>query len=133
MEQVFTKIASKIAAIAGKPVTFAVAIGLLVLWGMSGPFLGFSDTWQLIVNTTTTIVTFLMVFLIQNSQNRDSAAMQAKLDEVIRAIDRARDEYIGIEHLTDEEIDRIRAALERECGEEDAPSHETIARMLARR
>ena len=85
---------------------------------MTGPIFGYSDTWQLIINTATTIVTFLMVFLIQNSQNRDAAAMQAKLDELLRAIDDARGQFIGIEHLTDSQIEDIRAALEREVGKE---------------
>src|SRR6185503_10228678 len=80
-----------------------------------------SDTWQLVINTTTTIVTFLMVFLIQNSQNRDGAAIQAKLDELLRAVDKARGAFIGIEHLTDKEIEKIRDALERETGNKSTP------------
>jgi low affinity Fe/Cu permease len=91
-----------------------------VVWGITGPVFGWSDTWQLIVNTGTTIVTFLMVFLIQNSQNRDAAAMQAKLDELLRAVESAREGFVGIEHRTDEEIEELRAALEREvAGAED--------------
>jgi low affinity Fe/Cu permease len=83
---------------------------------VTGPVFRYSDTWQLVINTTTTIVTFLMVFLIQNSQNRDGAAIQAKLDELLRAVDKARGAFIGIEHLTDKEIEKIRVALERETG-----------------
>jgi len=135
MDRIFTRIATAIAGFAGQPIAFVIAILAIVLWGVSGPLFGFSDTWQLVVNTTTTIITFLMVFLIQNSQNRDAAAMQAKLDELLRAIDNARGEFIGIEHLTDREVEKIRADLERECGQSDgegAPSHKSIERMSDR-
>ena len=84
MEKLFTKIANAVAHAAGKPVTFILLLRDHLLWAVSGPLFGFSDTWQLIINTGTTIITFLMVFLIQNTQNRDSAALQAKLDELIR-------------------------------------------------
>jgi low affinity Fe/Cu permease len=101
---------------------------------VTGPLFGFSETWQLVINTGTTIVTFLMVFLVQNSQNRDSAAIQAKLDELIRAIDTARAEFIGIEHMTDAEIQEIRSALESECGQEPRrPPHHALDRLLGRR
>ena len=86
---------------------------MIVIWAVTGPLFHYSDTWQLVINTGTTIVTFLMVFLIQNSQNRDGAAMQAKLDELLRAVDKAREQFIGIEHLTDQQIELVRAALER--------------------
>src|SRR5690242_21950649 len=89
------------------------AVAIIVVWAISGPMFHYSDTWQLIINTGTTIVTFLMVFLIQNSQNRDAAAMQAKLDELLRAVDKAREQFIGIEHLTDTQIELVRSALER--------------------
>ena len=114
MNKLFTHIANAVASAAGKPLTFVVALGIIVVWGVSGPVFGWSDTWQLVVNTGTTIVTFLMVFLIQNSQNRDGAAMQAKLDELLRAVEGARDGFIGIEHLTDTEIEKLRKALEDE-------------------
>jgi low affinity Fe/Cu permease len=95
---------------------------------------GYSDTWQLVVNTATTIVTFLMVFLIQNSQNRDAAAIQAKLDELIRASDGARDQFIGIEHLTDVEIEAVRSLLEWQFGGEiPALSAERSVANLQRR
>ena len=87
--------------------------------GGDGPLFHFSDTWQLVVNTGTTIITFLMVFLIQNSQNRDGAAMQAKLDELLRAVDKAREQFIGIEHLTDRQIELMRTALERNSKNHD--------------
>ncbi len=114
LDRMFTIVAGRIAALAGQPVAFIVAVLLIVGWGLTGPVFGFSDTWQLIVNTSTTIVTFLMVFLIQNSQNRDAAALQAKLDELIRAMEGARNEFIGIEHRSDIEIEAIRAAIEAE-------------------
>ena len=114
MEQLFTKIATRIANLSGRPLTFVVAVLLILVWGATGPLFDYSDTWQLVVNTTTTIVTFLMVFLIQNSQNRDAAAMQAKLDELLRAVPKARPEFVGIEHLCDREIDEIRDYLEKE-------------------
>ena len=82
-----------------------LALVLVVVWAITGPLFGFSETWQLVINTGTTIVTFLMIFLVQNSQNRDSAAIQAKLDELIRSVEAARAEFIGIEHLTDAEIE----------------------------
>ncbi len=119
MDRQFTRIANVIAMAAGKPLTFIIAIVIVIVWGISGPVFHYSDTWQLVINTGTTIVTFLMVFLIQNSQNRDAAAMQAKLDEILRAIDDARDSFIGIEHLTDTEIEKRRADLEKECGQSD--------------
>ena len=107
----FTRFAKRTAQLSGRPPAFGLAAGLVVLWGISGPLFGFSETWQLVINTGTTIVTFLMVFLIQNTQNRDNAALQAKLDELIR-VSRAKNEYIGIEHLSDKELEHILAALE---------------------
>ncbi|WP_037471578.1 MULTISPECIES: low affinity iron permease family protein [Sphingobium] len=114
MDRIFTLIATRIASAAGQPLTFALALGTIIVWGVTGPLFAYSDTWQLIINTGTTIVTFLMVFLIQNSQNRDAAAMQAKLDEIIRALDTAREQFIGIEHRSVAEVEAIRAAIEKE-------------------
>jgi low affinity Fe/Cu permease len=116
MNHIFNWCAARIAAFAGQAYAFVGATLLIVIWGITGPLFHYSDTWQLVINTTTTIVTFLMVFLIQNSQNRDGAAIQAKLDELLRAVDKARGAFIGIEHLTDKEIEKIRVALERETG-----------------
>ncbi len=115
MDRMFTRIAGRIAYWAGQPVTFMVAVSIILVWALCGPPFHYSDTWQLVVNTSTTIITFLMVFLIQNSQNRDGAAMQAKLDELLRAVEAARDEFVGIEHLTDQQIEQIRKALEEDC------------------
>lgn len=135
MDEIFTKIASKCARIMGQPFTFIICVALVVLWGASGPLLHYSDTWQLIVNTATTVLTFLAVFLIQNSQNRDGAAMQAKLDEILRSLDKARAEFVGIEHLTDAQIEAIRRALEqdiRDAGGKESLSVPTVERLLQR-
>jgi low affinity Fe/Cu permease len=116
MNRLFNWCAAGIAAFAGQSIAFVSAVLLILIWGITGPIFHYSDTWQLVINTATTIVTFLMVFLIQNSQNRDAAAMQAKLDELLRAVAKARGDFIGIEHMTDAEIEKIREALERETG-----------------
>ncbi len=111
----FSKAASATARATGKPITFVLCCVVIVLWAISGPLFGFSDTWQLIINTGTTIVTFLMVFLIQNTQNRDGAAIQAKLDELI-LVGAAPNRYIGIEDLTDEELAELRDMCKRRAG-----------------
>ncbi|WP_246666062.1 low affinity iron permease family protein [Aquamicrobium sp. LC103] len=111
MEAFFAHTANTVARFAGKPLTFIICCAVIALWATSGPILGFSDTWQLIINTSTTIVTFLMVFLIQNTQNRDGAAIQAKLDEIIRA-GRGKNEFIGIEHLPEHEVEEFRRRCE---------------------
>jgi low affinity Fe/Cu permease len=103
----FGHVADHVSRAAGHPITFVFCWLLIVVWGASGPMFHFSDTWQLVINTGTTIVTFLMVFLIQNSQNREGAALQAKLDELIRS-SAAQNAFIGIEHLTQEEVDAFR-------------------------
>ncbi len=115
MEKTFTRFANAVSRAAGRPLTFVVCCVSIILWGASGPLFGFSDSWQLMVNTTTTIITFLMVFLIQNTQNRDGAAIQAKLDELLRAVSDARNDFIGIEHLTERELAEILAEVEREA------------------
>jgi low affinity Fe/Cu permease len=120
MDRIFSRIASRMALWAGQPVAFVLALATILAWLVSGPLFQWSDTWQLVINTGTTIVTFLIVFLIQNAQNRDASAMQVKLDELIRAIATARNDYIGIEHLTDAEIGRIRDALEKDEGIDEA-------------
>src|SRR5512138_2470447 len=103
----FTRFAKWTAHATGRPGTFFLAFLIIVIWGVTGPIFGFSDTWQLVINTGTTIITFLMVFLIQNSQNRDSAAIQVKLDELIR-VGAAKNFLVGIEHLSDEELEELR-------------------------
>ena len=106
----FSFIARRIAVLAGRPLTFIIAVALIVLWGLSGPLFGFSDTWQLVVNTATTIITFLMVFLIQNTQNRDTEAIQVKLDELIRATQGAHNALLHLEEMDDEQVERYRAS-----------------------
>ena len=135
MRKFFNACATKISTAAGQPLTFVAAIAIIIVWAVSGPVFHYSDTWQLIINTGTTIVTFLMVFLIQNSQNRDAAAMQAKLDELLRAVDKAREKFIGIEHLTDQQIELIRTAIERHSNVESGKqktAEDTVDRLLDR-
>ena len=109
----FSRFAKLTSRITGKPVTFMIAFSIVVLWAITGPIFGFSDTWQLVINTGTTIVTFLMVFLIQNTQNRDSEAMQVKLDELIRATRGAQNALLDLEELEEDELDRIKASYEK--------------------
>lgn len=117
--RVFGDVANKTSTLAGRASTFAIAFAVVVIWAVTGPLFEYSDTWQLVINTGTTIVTFLMVFLIQNSQNRDSAAIQVKLDELIR-VSAAHNSFVGIEHLTDEELEEIRGKCERRAEAEKA-------------
>ena len=107
----FGDVANTVARSAGRPSAFALAVFVIVVWGVTGPFFGYSDTWQLIINTGTTVITFLMVFLIQNSQNRDNAAIQVKLDELIR-VSKVKNMFVGIEHLTEDELDDLREKSE---------------------
>ena len=103
----FSRFARWAARVAGHPVAFHLALLVIVLWAASGPFFQFSDTWQLVINTGTTIITFLMVFLIQNSQNRDTIAMQVKLDELVRAVHAARNSVLNLEDLDEEELETL--------------------------
>src|SRR5215216_4223177 len=104
----FTRAAKWASRAAGRPITFMIAVAIILLWAVTGPVFHFSDTWQLVINTGTTIVTFLMVFLIQNTQNRDSEAMQIKLDELIRATGGCHNAVLDIEELSEEELDRMK-------------------------
>ena len=137
MRKFFNLCATKISTAAGQPLTFIAAVTIIVVWAVTGPLFGYSDTWQLIINTGTTIVTFLMVFLIQNSTNRDAAAMQAKLDELLRAVANARGEFIGIEHMSEKQVEEIRAALEKETGAkkggDKVAAGDTLKKLLTRR
>jgi low affinity Fe/Cu permease len=133
----FGNLANQTSLAAGRASTFILAVGVVIVWAVSGPLFGFSDTWQLVINTGTTIVTFLMVFLIQNSQNRDSAAIQVKLDELIR-VGAARNSMVGIEHLTDDELEDIRTKCEaraasEKAGEKTVEEAEKNARRAAER
>ena len=128
IEKLFTRAANWVAHLAGLPSTFAICVLIVVAWAASGPFFGFSDTWQLVINTGTTIITFLMVFLIQNTQNRDGAAIQAKLDELIR-VSTGHNHFIGIEHLTESEVEAIRDKCEAAAKRHDRQ----IAEMAAKK
>jgi low affinity Fe/Cu permease len=109
----FSRFAKAAARYAGKPLTFMIVVLIIVVWAIAGPVFGFSDTWQLMINTGTTIITFLMVFLIQNTQNRDSEAMQVKLDELIRVTKGAQNALLDLEELEEEELDVIRDRYEK--------------------
>jgi len=126
----FSKFASAIAEWCGKPVTFVGAVAIVVTWAISGPFFGYSEAWQLVINTSTTIVTFLMVFVLQNSQNRDGKALQAKLDELILT-SQAQNKFVGIEKLDEKELremsqklakraECVQTAADKRVGEEEA-------------
>ncbi len=115
MRRFFSNLASRSSYWMGHPASFIIATLACVVWAISGPLFNYSDTWQLVINTATTVLTFLAVFLIQNSQNRDGAAIQAKLDEILIAVGKARNQLVGIENLSDAELTDIKAAIEREA------------------
>ena len=112
VNHLFAYVANWVARATGRPLTFILCCAAVVVWAATGPIFHFSDTWQLVINTGTTIVTFLMVFLIQNTQNREGAALQAKLDEIIRALEKAENRFIGLEQRDEEEITELRAEHE---------------------
>jgi low affinity Fe/Cu permease len=118
----FTAFAQKTAHLAGKPAAFMLAAATIVVWAVSGPLFGYSDTWQLVINTGTTIITFLMVFLIQNSQNRDSLAFQVKLDELIIKLHGAGNEIAGAEDLCDEDLEHLHETYRKRA----AHAHDTL-------
>ena len=109
MNRLFAQAANRVAYATGRPATFMLCCALVLVWAATGPMFHFSDTWQLVINTGTTIITFLMVFLIQNTQNREGAALQAKLDELIRALEEAQNRFIGLEQQDEEHIAELRA------------------------
>ena len=104
----FTRLTKWTSHATGRPITFVLAVSVIIAWAVTGPIFGFSDTWQLVINTGTTIVTFLMVFLIQSTQNRDGEAVQVKLDEIIRAITNAKNELLDLEELEEEDLNQVR-------------------------
>ena len=135
MAKFFSVIASRTAYWMGQPSAFIGATAACIIWAISGPIFNYSDTWQLVINTATTVLTFLAVFLIQNSQNRDGAAIQAKLDELLRAVSNARTQFIGIEHLNDRQIELIRSALEKQAAKlkgKQKSAEDTVDRLLDR-
>ena len=123
----FTSFAQKTAHLAGKPITFLLAAATIVVWAATGPLFGYSDTWQLVINTGTTIVTFLMVFLIQNSQNRDALAFQVKLDELIIKLKGAGNEIAGAEDLCDEDLEALHETYRKRA----AQAHDTLEKRRA--
>lgn len=126
MHEKFRTAAARIATVSGSPRSFSIAVFLVFAWAVSGPLFGFSDTWQLVINTGTTIITFLMVFLIQNAQNRDAVAVQLKLDELIRAVQGARMGMINIDQLSDDDLTRLRTQFQ-DLGNEDGGCEELEA------
>ncbi len=127
MSKFFAKFATAISTASGKPVTFVAALALVLVWAVSGPLFNYSETWQLVINTSTTIVTFLMVFVLQNSQNRDGKALQAKLDELI-LVSEAANRFVGIEKLDEKQLMEMSKELaeKADCVEEKA---EDVGRM----
>jgi len=124
----YSRFAKAAAHFCGRPPVFAIAVGIIVVWGATGPIFGFSDTWQLVINTGTTIVTFLMVFLIQNTQNRDTEAMQIKLDELIRATQGAHNALLDLEELEEKDLDKFRERYEqlaKRAHRQNAPDTDT--------
>ncbi len=135
MNKWFAKFAGRTSDITGSSWAFFVAIAVIFLWGVTGPLFNFSDTWQLVINTSTTIVTFLMVFLIQNTQNRDAKALHLKLDELIHVMSDANDELIDVEELSDEELRKIgiayaKLARSEHGGPGDEKAHQEIRDMI---
>jgi low affinity Fe/Cu permease len=126
LDSLFDRFAKWTSRIVGHPATFAAAVLIIVVWAITGPIFGFSNTWQLAINTGTTIITFLMVFLIQNTQTRDGTALQLKLDELIRAVEGAHNGFLDLEELSDEDLARIRARFEALASE----SRENLKRGL---
>src|SRR5687767_12810820 len=128
----FSRFAKSTARITGKSLTFMIAVSVVAAWAVTGPLFGFSDTWQLVINTGTTIVTFLMVFLIQSTQNRDAKAVHLKLDELIRALRGARNSLVDLEHLSEKELEDLATEFQslskRACAEVDRRTHQTAPR-----
>jgi low affinity Fe/Cu permease len=129
MERLFEHIASVISRAAGRPLAFILCLALVVVWAVTGPMFHFSNTWQLVINTGTTIITFLMVFLIQNTQNREGEALQTKLDELIRAVHDAENRFIGLERRSEREINEMRSEVEAAADPQDAPADAGLSKL----
>ncbi len=127
MNELFSHLANKTARQAGRASTFILSIVIVIVWAVSGPFFGWSDTWQLVINTGTTIITFLMVFLIQNTQNRDTQALHLKIDELIRVTLDARNSMMNLEDSTEKEIAEVKAELQSHSGDDKAAEPKTAA------
>ena len=128
MHAMFSKFATQISHAMGKPIVFVSAVALVLVWAASGPFFGFSEVWQLVINTGTTIITFLMIFLLQNTQNRDSEALQTKLDELILSSRHAQNRFIGIERLDEEELLELRKLLDEKACQDDKGTLNSVLR-----
>ncbi len=118
----FARFAHSVSHVTGRPIAFILAVAAILIWSITGPLFGYSDTWQLAINTATTIITFLMVFVIQNTQNRDTAAMHIKIDELIRVTKKARNVLLDLEELDDSELEKLRQDYER-LAREEIPLH----------
>jgi low affinity Fe/Cu permease len=128
VSEAFSAVSRRVASIAGTPWAFSAAVGLVIGWALSGPLFGFSNTWQLVINTSTTILTFLMVFVIQNSQNRESRALQLKLDELLRGLHGARNSLIDLEDLSEDEMDQLQRYFMRLRGQSRATTRSGSSR-----
>src|ERR1700747_2929774 len=124
----FVHFAQWVAHVTGRPIAFLLALASIVLWGLTGPFFGYSDTWQLVINTATTIITFLMVFVIQNTQNRDTEAIHLKLDELIRVNKAARNSLMSLEEQPDSEVQEVKSAFADLAATDKSPTREQKAR-----
>lgn len=127
MSRYFAIFAQKVSTAMGHPIAFNLALLTVIIWAVTGPMFGYSEVWQLVINTGTTIVTFLMIFLLQNTQNRESIALQAKLDELILATQSAENKFIGIEKLDEEELVELRRLIDAQCSKEPATTSSSAA------
>lgn len=133
MKAAFSKFSTAVSNAMGKPVVFIIALATVCIWAVTGPFFGFSEVWQLVINTGTTIVTFLMIFVLQNSQNRYSEALQAKLDELILTSKNAENKFIGIENLDEKELRELRRLIDEKACENQEEGEELNSRLESRR
>lgn len=133
MNGAFSRFSSFVSEVMGKPIAFILALSVVVIWAVTGPFFGFSEVWQLVINTGTTIVTFLMIFVLQNSQNRDGKALQAKLDELILTSKGAENKFIGIEKLDEEELRELKRLIDEKAIDNEQEGEELNSRLEATR